>query len=86
MWRQESENKFEIVLMKESCFVKELSLRLTFKMGKDIVQGRGGGRLFGGFRAAPSKSGKEQLSVENDNQCFLKFWLKNHVITLLGDL
>ena len=37
MGRGESENKFEIVLIKESCFVKELSLRLTFKMGEDIV-------------------------------------------------
>ena len=37
-------------------FSVQLSLRLTFKMAKDIVQGRAG-RLLGEFRAALSKEG-----------------------------
>ena len=42
-------------MIKES-FSVQLSLRLTFKMAKDIVQGRAG-RLLGEFRAALSKEG-----------------------------
>lgn len=46
------------VLIKESCFVKELSFRLILKMGKDLVCGMGGRRLFGEFKVVWLKLGK----------------------------
>lgn len=68
-----SENKFEvrwlIVLIKESCFVKELSLRLTLKMGKD-----GGSWL--AQRAHDSSSWGCEFEVHAGCRDYLNKWLK----------